>query len=394
VGASAQFTRSLDGKFLCSSGGHTQKLNPDLSRDSTFLDIVNISTQGSSPLSGHAEQKDGKIIIIGDYQYVLPYTNTRQCIQRLNADGTRDDTFKTGSGIGYKSIEGLDFRYYFNTVQLLDDGRILAGGFFNDYRGNTVSNIVSINPDGTFDPTMKFGVSFNGEVRKILVQDDSKIMVCGMFTEFSGTGSIYIARLNQNGTLDPSFSSPLGISNEVSRITKIIMQADGKYIIAGTIDNVTKLMRLNQDGTIDDSFYNTHDFDFSPISYYDLYFQDRIHNINILRNGKILVQGYFDQIDSTERRGIALLNNTVATSTKEIVANADINIYPNPFSGILYIKSAAMPDKLEIFDLNGRILKSKTSETNWINTSNLTKGVYVLKVFTSGKIQCLKVIRK
>lgn len=392
VGAYDQFSRSLDGKFLCSSGGHTQKLNTDLSRDNTFLDMVHISTQSVSLFTGHAEQKDGKIIITGDFAYVLPYTNSRQCLQRLNADGTPDTTFKTGSGIAHKSNGYLYEDYYINVVQLLFDGRFLAGGYFNDYRGNTVSNIVCINPNGTFDPTMKFGTSFNGEVRKILIQSDSKIMVCGMFTEFSGTASNYIIRLNQDGSVDSSFISPFGKSDELSRITKIIMQADGKYLVAGTINKGTTLMRLNHNGTIDDSFYNTHNFGLNDI--YNIYYQDRIHNINILRNGKILVQGYFDQIDSFERRGIALLNNTVTTSTKEIKANADINIYPNPFSDILYIKYAANPDKLEIFDLNGRILKSKTSETNWINTSNLTKGVYILKVFTSGKIQCLKVIRK
>lgn len=392
ISAFDQLSGSMDGKFLC-TWIHTYKLNPDLSWDSTFLDRTGISTQWISPLSGHAEQKDGKIIITGDFQYIPPYSNSRQCIQRINADGSPDDTFKVGSGIAYKSSEGIGTRYYLNTVQFLDDGRILAGGYFNDFRGNDVSNIVSINPDGTFDHTMKFGTSFNDEVIKILIQDDSKIMVCGLFTEFSGMGSNYIVRLNHDGSFDSSFTSPFGITGEVSRITKIIIQADGKYIIAGTIDNATKLMRLNQDGTIDDSFDNTHDFDFGPIPNY-IYFQDRIHNISILSNGKILVQGYFEQIDTVERRGIALLNNTVITSVNKIKINNNITVYPNPVSDVLYITSASKPDKLAIFDLNGRMLISKTIETNWINITNLSKGVYVLKVYTSGKMQCLKVIRK
>ncbi|MBN2174953.1 MAG: T9SS type A sorting domain-containing protein [Bacteroidales bacterium] len=76
----------------------------------------------------------------------------------------------------------------------------------------------------------------------------------------------------------------------------------------------------------------------------------------------------------------------------------DINIYPNPTNGILNIKN--LPENwtgIFISNLNGqevyRIAEGNmASEENTIDLTGLSKGVYLLKVYTAGKIVTQKIV--
>ncbi len=57
----------------------------------------------------------------------------------------------------------------------------------------------------------------------------------------------------------------------------------------------------------------------------------------------------------------------------------DINIYPNPTTGILNISGLQNTD-IQIYDLTGKLLIDKHQVDNQINVSNLQKGIYTLKI--------------
>ncbi len=68
--------------------------------------------------------------------------------------------------------------------------------------------------------------------RKMAVQSDGKILIGGDFTTYNGNTTVnHIARLNTDGTLDMTFTTGTGAS---SRVNTIVLQPDGKILIGGT----------------------------------------------------------------------------------------------------------------------------------------------------------------
>ena len=69
--------------------------------------------------------------------------------------------------------------------------------------------------------------------------------------------------------------------------------------------------------------------------------------------------------------------------------------YPNPFSDILYINSTEKNiSKLEIYSILGKRLNLIKSNFEEINTSNLTKGTYLIKIYLKDKVLSKIILKK
>lgn len=218
--------------------------------------IIRLNNDGSvdnsfNPGSGFTDQvyvikiqTDGKILVggaFGSYD-----GNSSSGIVRLNSDGSIDNSFVVGTG----------FDSNVNDIIILSDGKILAGGKFTDYDGNSVNSITRLNSDGTFDNSFVIGTGFNNEVYSMLLQSDNKIIVGGDFTDYDGTGVNRIIRLNSNGTQDTSFNIGSGFNAVVYSLSS---KSDGKILVGGDFTNYdgggyTRIIMLNTDGTVDGSF--------------------------------------------------------------------------------------------------------------------------------------------
>ena len=114
-----------------------------------------------------------------------------------------------------------------------------------------------VESNGTLDTTFDLAKFSNGEVDAIAIQPDGKILIGGMFAKVNGVLRGNMARVNADGTLDPSFA-PFGGTNGPVNVIKL--QADGKIIIAGFfsqvsgVDRAAGLARLNPDGSLDGTF--------------------------------------------------------------------------------------------------------------------------------------------
>jgi uncharacterized delta-60 repeat protein len=236
-------------------------------------------------------QPDGKILVGGSFS---TYSGvTRNKIIRLNTGGTIDNTFTIGTG----------FTGEVNTIVLQPDGKILVGGDFTSYSGVTKNNIIRLNNDGTIDNTFTVGDGFNGFVQTITLQPDGKILIGGYFTSYSifapSINSNYIIRLNTGGTIDNTFTVGNGFDNPVNIIT---LQPDGKILVGGdfsTYSGVTrnKIIRLNTGGTIDNTFTIGTGFTGSSI-----------YSIELQPDGKILAGGSFTSYSGVTRNSIIRLN--------------------------------------------------------------------------------------
>ena len=118
------------------------------------------------------QQPDGKILVGGGFTTYNGATENR--IIRLNSNGTKDTSFNTGTG----------FNDYVFSIALQPDGKILVGGGFTTYNGAAENRVVRLNPDGTKDNSFNTGTGFNSSVQSIALQPDGKILIGGSFITY------------------------------------------------------------------------------------------------------------------------------------------------------------------------------------------------------------------
>jgi uncharacterized delta-60 repeat protein len=351
-GVSYATVRQPDGKLIVAGGfrrvnntarRNLVRLNTDGTIDNTF--VGGTDTQ----IFALALQPDGKILAGGQFRSVNGVVNP--ALVRFNADGTIDNTFVLpdevyaatiykiivqpdgkilGTGLIYTpratttGITGIyrvnsngssdfgfsiaDAGWYVFDAELLGDGRIYIGGGFTSYAGSGFNRIARLNANGTVDATFNTGTGTTGgansTVRAITLQPDGRVLVGGSFTAINGQYSRGIARLNANGTQDPTFVSGLGVAGINNLVYDIFLQPDNKILIGGsfsTFNNVarTNLARLNANGSLDNAFTDqTNGY---------------IYNINQQPDGKTLISGGFTAVNGIDRFGVARLSEADLT---------------------------------------------------------------------------------
>lgn len=146
-------------------------------------------------------------------------------------------------------------------VKVQPDSKVLIGGSFTTYSGVSQNRLTRINPNGFRDTTFNIGTGFNNTITSILVDTNNKILVGGSFTTYSGNSISGLVRLNSDGSLDTTFS---GITTGFGGLGVVgeIIEASGKYYIGGQWSTyngspVPDVIRLNSDGSLDTSFSAT-----------------------------------------------------------------------------------------------------------------------------------------
>ena len=278
------------------------RLNADGTLDMGF------DPKASSSVLSVAVQADGKILLGGYFPTLQPNgaasPTARVCIARLNADGTLDTGFDPNANS------------YVYSVAVQADGKILLGGYFTTLQPNGAASptarqrIARLNADGTLDPT--FDPKADNSVNSIAVQSDGKILIGGAFTTLQPNGALittarqYIARVNTDGSLDAGFDPKAN-----SYVRSVVVQADEKILLAGDFTTLqpngsltptvrNRIARVNTDGTLDTSF--------------DPKAGASVFSVATQTDGKILLAGGFNSLQpngsstTTVRNRIARVN--------------------------------------------------------------------------------------
>ena len=188
---------------------------PGFALGNGFIANLAIGTQNDDRANAVALQPDGKIILAGT---CAASSGTRFCLARLLPDGQLDASF-----IGPNNTPG----------------------------------------NGKF--VMTIAASTTAIAKAVAVQPDGKIVVAGTCSQ-----KFCVARLNENGTFDTSFTGPTGnsaghFSFEVAGFNDVLsgmaLQSDGKLVLVGTCDESSAantermcVARLNANGSFDASF--------------------------------------------------------------------------------------------------------------------------------------------
>jgi len=191
---------------------------------------------------------------------------------------------------------------YFGTTAL-DLLRWPDGGYY----GAQSTYIFHRKASGALDTNGPWAGTTGAGVQTFAPESDTQFMVGGTF--FGG-----VARMNTNGTIDPSFNPGTGPSNTIEgvsfrRINSILRLPNGQYLVAGRFNvfngiAATNLVRLNTNGAVDLTFPR----------YSILYSSSPIQGPGeILRlarqgDGKILVGGEFGIFNSLSVSNLVRLN--------------------------------------------------------------------------------------
>jgi len=308
------------------------RLNADGSVDASF----NPGSGANNDVNCVAIQTDGKIVVGGSFTSMNGQARTYLC--RLNSDGSLDSAFApTVIGTAVYSL----------AIQA--DGKILAGGLFNSVNSSFRNNLVRLNTDGTPDSSFwheagsgaqinaivvqpngnilfaaantiqwlsstglvggsfTTGSGFTGNVNCLTLQSDGKLLAAGDFTSFNGLSIGRVARLNTDGSLDSTFNS--GGAGANAAINGLSLETDGKLLLGGNFttfngsSSYKRLARLTTSGALDPTFSTAS----GPNA--------TVYSIALQSDGKILLGGSFNFLNSTFRSLVGRLLNDAATQT-------------------------------------------------------------------------------
>ncbi len=352
-----------------SAADYITRLNSNGSVDNTF------NAAASDAVEGIALQADGKILVSGWFMQMNAVAS--RYLARLNTDGSTDTSFHVAN-----TINGT-----VASVVVQPDGKILIGGTFISINGISRKRVARLNSDGTLDTSFDPGTAASTWVKCIALQPDGKILVGGYFISFNGNTYYSIVRLNADGSTDNYFTPQTAVGGS---IWSIVVQPDGKILAGGNIassnnPNEVDLLRFNSDGTQDLSF-NTGGAGSDTI----------ISCIALQADGNILVGGDFKTYNGT---GIELMARIIGDSpnvTHENLSQKEMSIYPNPSTGIFTLQSDEIPQNILVFDKTGRIILSQTPNNNStsIDLSKYAADVYFIQVKYNDLIEISKAVMK
>lgn len=307
--------------------------------DEGFTPIFTHTQSGFEYLNDIKEQKDGKVVVGGWYDFVDGVARGR--IARLNPDGSLDTGFNPGTGVDN------DVR----AIEVLSDNKVIVAGYFWTVNGINRSNIARLNADGSVDTEFAAstdvsvmdvtqslsgshifiggnfwtvngidrrhvakltrdgalvasfnlgpGITIGSEVWVMAALPGDGVLVGGSFSEFNSRAYANLVRLTASGAVDTAFNIGSGAN---SIVTSLAVQPDGKYLVGGAFTSFNGvahngIVRLLNTGAIDPTFNCIVSGGYGEI-----------RAIGLQCDGRIIIGGNFTTINGFTRRNLARLN--------------------------------------------------------------------------------------
>ena len=378
ISGSGDFINSIalqsDGKIIAagSSSGLSgedfalARFNIDGSLDSTFGTSGRVTTD----FAGYADRAfsvaihNDTIALAGET--INSESRYNMALARYTPDGVLDINFGEGGKLT-ADFFGLD--NYLSTVIVQPDGKIVLGGTaFN--ASNADIAMVRYTAGGTLDPTFNANgkmTSFlpyetESMVSDVALQADGKLLVCG----YSGLGDnnddFFVARYNQDGTVDATFGSggltTTDFSSNFDIPTAMAIRPDGFIVLVGTSINFSNynedivMARYKPNGTLDSSFGTNGQV------VLDISDNDEAYAVSLLSSGQLLVAGSFYNTINSNHDFLVLRYNSNGT--------IDGTFGTNGWTAIDFATHSDYGYDMAV-QADGKILIGGTAETNASN---------------------------
>jgi len=224
----------------------TARYNADGSLDNGFNGSGKLITDfasGSDVATGIAVQADGKIVLGG---YTMNGAHEEMGVARFFAGGSVDVAF--GSAGRYHTTVG-NADAFANAVAVQPDGKIILAGYASNTLGENDFAMVRLTTSGALDNsfdtdgkvTTDFG-TVTDAANAMVLQPDGTIILAGK-TSAVTYNQFALARYATDGSLDNAFGVNGKVKTNLSTSTNyanaVALQADGKIVAAGTVDDGT-----------------------------------------------------------------------------------------------------------------------------------------------------------
>jgi len=363
----------LTGNFISFNGTSANKivrLNSNGSFDSTF----NSGNGFNDDVNAIALQPDGKMVLGGNFTIFDDMIANR--LIRLNADGTKDESFQTGTGFSKEGVQ---------TLKVNSNGDLMVGGSFTGlYNNSEVNRIVFLNADGTLKTDFDIGSGpASASVLSLEFDEEGSWFIGGSFSIFNGLNQGRLAKINSEGEHDISYlSSGIGFDNSVLTILPLSNQ---KTIVGGNFNKfngsaVSKITCLLEDGSLDASF-NAGKFGANSL----------VKTTALQSDGKVLVGGNFTKYnDILSNRIVRILSNGEIDNSFTIGEGFNYQVYALAVQPDQRIIVAGAFTKYNGSSLNAsrivRLLPDGTKDTGFNIGSGADGIIETIAIQSDGKI--------
>lgn len=162
----------------------------------------------------------------------------------------------TDGFLTYDDVDDADYEFY-TSIAVQEDGKVLVATDTYDTFNTAILHVFRFNSDGTLDTdfgtdgAFEYAVSGNDIANDIVIQEDGKILVAGV-TDTTAT----LIRLLSTGEYNTSFGVSGIATSETSNdwVTCVKIADDGSIYIAGSILNDPTIWKFTSEGELDSNF--------------------------------------------------------------------------------------------------------------------------------------------
>ena len=199
---------------------------------------------------GAALQPDGKIVVAGNSGLFGEFFNIDFALTRYNPNGSLDSVFGSGGRVRTDLGTPVDAA---SAVAVQPDGKLVAAGLSG---GNFA--VVRYTSNGLVDPafgvegvaTADFGAS--DQPNAVIIQPDGRIVVAGLSAD-----QFALARFNADGTLDTAYGNGGEVTTDFGSFDQgfdAAATADNKVVVCGRSGDDFAIARYTADGILDPTF--------------------------------------------------------------------------------------------------------------------------------------------
>lgn len=183
--------------------------------------------------------------------FALPVDNKSQILTlggsagiiKIDSLGKKISSFTSGS---YQVVGGSPLNGMIQTF----DAKFLTFGRFDGYSGHSSKGVLRLNNSGSVDPSFMSPITNSDAVVETVVELPDHKYLCSVLSDF--TGQTTLMKLNINGSIDATFTSPFPTSYQ-QNISEFIVNPDSTILIVFE----TYIQKIDLNGTIDPSFDST-----------------------------------------------------------------------------------------------------------------------------------------
>lgn len=258
-----------------------------------------------------------RLIVTGDFEQIED--RARSGMAAIDQNGQLQTDFLPATMAAQQHATPWRTRPLPRVLLVRGNGNLLIGGRLSSLDQEIQPNLAELTSDGSFNPD--FRPRIDGVVNAALELEDGRLLIGGRFENVNNTPRQYFTRLLPDGQNDPDFLGKGEIAGFAGQVADFVQQPDGAIIIVGRFETVgghkhTNVARLTEQGGLDPTFETPFDGVNGPIS-----------QVHLLRDSRLIISGQFTRVSGRTAGKIArLLPSGELDTTFDVGDRLDRNV--------------------------------------------------------------------